>query len=92
MIHFAQPFFFNGIFVVAAIAAMVFFLARVRRKTINQFGEKKLAVFTARSFSSQRFVWKEVLTVGVFLFSVMALVRWPRSWPITFSGTPLMAR
>jgi len=82
MIHFAQPFFFNGVFVVAAIAVMLLFLAKVRRKTIHQFGEKKLAVVTARSFSAFRFVWKEVLIVAVFLFSVFALTRpqWGFDW------------
>jgi Ca-activated chloride channel family protein len=82
MIHFAQPFFFNGVFVVALIAVMVLFLIKLRRKTVHQFGEKKLAVFTARSFSIQRFMWKEVLTVTVFLLSVIALTRpqWGFDW------------
>jgi Ca-activated chloride channel family protein len=82
MIHFAQPFFFNGIFVVAAIAVMVLFLAKLRRKTINQFGEKRLTAVTARSFSNRRFLWKEALIVGVFLFSVIALTRpqWGFDW------------
>jgi Ca-activated chloride channel family protein len=82
MIHFAQPFFFNGIFVVVAIAALIFFLAKVRRKVTHQFGEKKLTAVTARSFSFQRFMWKEILIVGVFLFSVIALTRpqWGFDW------------
>ncbi len=82
MIHFANPFYFNGIFVVAAVAAMILLLAKFRRKTINQFGEKKLSLFTARSFSNRRFIWKEVLIVVVFLFSVFALIRpqWGFDW------------
>lgn len=82
MIHFAQPFFFNGIFAVIAVAALLFFLARLRRRTIHQFGEKKLAALTSRSFSNTRFIWKEVLIGGVFLFSVLALVRpqWGFDW------------
>jgi Ca-activated chloride channel family protein len=82
MIHFAKPFFFNGIFVVVLVAVMLLLLAKLRRKTVHQFGDKKLSAFTARSFSVQRFIWKEALIVGVFVFSVMALVRpqWGFDW------------
>ncbi len=75
MIHFAQPLFWNGIFVVAWAALLLAFLVRLRRKTMHRFGDKKLARVTARSFSLTRFIWKESLIVGAVFFAVVALAR-----------------
>ncbi len=82
MIHFAKPYFANGIVLVGLVAAGLYFLARVRRKTMNRFGEKKLSLFTARSFSLRRFIWRESLLVAAVFFVVMALARpqWGFDW------------
>ncbi len=82
MIHFAEPYFAYGVAVVGGVAAGLVFLARFRRKTMNRFGDKKLSLFTARSFSRRGFIWRESLLVGVVLFSVVALARprWGFDW------------
>ncbi len=82
MIHFAQPHFWNALVLVALVAGALTFLARMRRKAMNRFGDKRLAFVTARSFSVRHFMWKEILIVLVFLMSVVALTRpqWGFDW------------
>ncbi len=82
MIHFGHPFFWNALPLVAAVAGMLAFLARRRRKAMNKFGDKKLSLLTARSFSVWHFMWKEILIVLVFFLSVVALTRpqWGFDW------------
>ena len=82
MIHFAKPYFANGIAIVGLVALGLLFLARLRRKTMNRFGEKKLSLFTARSFSHRQFIWRESMLVAVVLLAVVALARpqWGFDW------------
>lgn len=82
MIHFAHPYFWNGLFVVVALAAALILLTKLRRKVFYRFGDKRLSAITARSFCRRRFVIKEVLIVSACLFAVLALVRpqWGFEW------------
>jgi Ca-activated chloride channel homolog len=82
MIHFAQPWFWNGMLAVLMIALMLVFLAKMRRKVFHRFGDKKLSAVTAWNFSHSCFVLKEVLLGVVFFLSVVALARpqWGFDW------------
>jgi len=50
MIHFAHPWFWNGMLAVLLIALMLVFLAKRRRKVFHRFGDKKLSAVTAWNF------------------------------------------
>ncbi len=82
MIRFAQPWFWNGIFAVAAIAMMMLYFAKRRRRIMHLFSEKKLAAVTARSFSPERYILNDIFIGFVFLLSVVALTRpqWGFDW------------
>jgi Ca-activated chloride channel family protein len=69
-----------------ALLALALYLLSVRRRRLRRvFGTRKLTAVTARSFSRERFIWKEAALVVVFLLSVVALTRpqWGFAWQET---------
>lgn len=68
-----------GVFV---LALCFLELTKFRRRMRNRFLEKHLMEDVAKGFSKKVFLWRHILLLGVFIFSILALARpqWGFEW------------
>ncbi len=80
--HFAEPVMFHGLWAVIPAAIFLFWVAHRRGRILERFVENKLLAEVIPGMSAKRFFWKNILLIGVFIFSVFALARpqWGFEW------------
>lgn len=80
--HFAEPSMFYLFWVVMILTIFLFWTINHRARILQRFAATQLLPEIIPGLSRQRLRWKNILLVGVFIFSVLALARpqWGFEW------------
>ena len=82
MMHFAQPSILYLLWAVVPLALVLFGAARRRGRILGRFAEDQLLAEMVPGMNPQRLFGKNILLIGAFIFSVLALARpqWGFEW------------